>query len=102
MVNGWLRAAGRGLPNLPGGWMVATSGVFMSARSAVAAAAVLWASLGFTPGVAEPIVLAGATGGVCAAQLEKCTARCRGSGVCTERCVANDRACRAGGKPVYR
>ena len=50
----------------------------------------------------RPIVLAGATGGVCAAQLEKCTARCRGSGVCTERCNANDRACRAGGKPVYR
>ena len=73
----------------------------MSARSAVAAAA-LWVSLGFMPAVAEPIVLAGATGGVCAAQLEKCTARCRGSGVCTERCVANDRACRAGGKPVYR
>jgi hypothetical protein len=48
------------------------------------------------------IVLAGATGGVCAAQFEKCTARCRGSGVCTERCTANDRACRAGGKPVYR
>ena len=49
-----------------------------------------------------PIVLAGATGGVCAAQLEKCTARCLGSGVCTERCDAHDRACRAGGKPVYR
>jgi hypothetical protein len=48
-----------------------------------------------------PIVLAGATGGVCAAQFEKCTARCRGSGVCTQRCAANDRACRAGGKPVY-
>jgi hypothetical protein len=50
----------------------------------------------------RPIVLAGVTGGVCAAQLEKCTARCRGSGVCSERCAANDRACRAGGKPVYR
>jgi hypothetical protein len=49
-----------------------------------------------------PIVLAGVTGGVCAAQLEKCTTRCRGSGVCSERCLANDRACRAGGKPVYR
>jgi hypothetical protein len=51
---------------------------------------------------ARPIVLAGATGGVCAAQLEKCTTRCRGSAVCSERCAANDRACRAGGKPVYR
>jgi hypothetical protein len=51
---------------------------------------------------AAPIVLAGATGGVCAAQFDKCTARCHGSGVCTAHCVANDRACRAGGKPVYR
>jgi len=50
----------------------------------------------------EPIVLAGVTGGVCAAQFEKCKARCHGSGVCTQRCVANDRACRAGGKPIYR
>jgi hypothetical protein len=74
----------------------------MSACSAIAAAAVLWVGFGFAPAVAAPIVLAGVTGGVCAAQLEKCTARCRGSGVCTERCVANDRACRAGGKPVYR
>ena len=74
----------------------------MSARSAVVAAAVLWVGFDFVPAAAEPIVLAGVTGGVCAAQLEKCTARCRGSGVCTERCVANDRACRAGGKPVYR
>ena len=49
-----------------------------------------------------PIVLAGVSGGVCAAQFEKCTARCNGSGVCTQRCAANDRACRAGGKPVYR
>ena len=49
-----------------------------------------------------PIMLAGVTGGVCAAQLDKCTARCRGSGVCTQRCLANDRACRAGGAPVYR
>jgi len=51
---------------------------------------------------APPIVLAGVTGGVCAAQFDKCTARCRGSGVCTTRCVANDRACRTGGKPIYR
>jgi len=52
---------------------------------------------------AEPlIVLAGVTGGVCAAQLDKCLARCSGSGVCTQRCAANDRACRAGGNPVYR
>jgi hypothetical protein len=67
------------------------------------ATAVLCAAAFSTLLAAErPIVLAGATGGVCAAQLEKCTARCRGSGVCTERCNANDRACRAGGKPVYR
>ena len=51
---------------------------------------------------AEPIVLAGATGGVCAAQFDKCRARCQGSGVCTAHCAANDRACRAGGKPIYR
>jgi hypothetical protein len=49
-----------------------------------------------------PIVLAGVTGGVCGAQFDKCVARCRGSGVCTQHCSANDRACRAGGKPVYR
>ena len=73
----------------------------MAARSTVITAAVLWAISGFAPTAGAPIVLAGVTGGVCAAQLEKCTARCRGSGVCTERCVANDRACRAGGKPVY-
>jgi len=53
-------------------------------------------------GAEPPLVHAGVTGGVCAAQLEKCTARCRGSGVCNQRCLANDRACRAGGKPVYR
>ena len=73
----------------------------MRARFAVVAAAVFWATCGFAPAAAAPIVLAGATGGVCAAQLEKCTARCRGSGVCTERCAANDRACRTGAKPVY-
>jgi hypothetical protein len=68
----------------------------------ILAAAVLWTAASSVTGAGEPpIVLAGATGGVCAAQFEKCTARCRGSGVCTERCVANDRACRAGGKPVY-
>jgi hypothetical protein len=50
----------------------------------------------------RPVVLAGATGGVCTAQFEKCMARCRGSGVCTQHCTANDRACRAGGKPVFR
>jgi NaMN:DMB phosphoribosyltransferase len=49
-----------------------------------------------------PIVLAGITGGVCATQFQKCTARCSGSGVCTHRCVANDRACRVGGKPIFR
>jgi len=49
-----------------------------------------------------PVVLAGVTGGICAAQFEKCTARCHGSGVCTNRCAANDRACRVGGKPLYR
>jgi hypothetical protein len=68
----------------------------------ILAAAVLWTAASSVTGAGEPpIVLAGATGGVCAAQLEKCTARCRGSGVCSERCAANDRACRAGGKPVY-
>jgi hypothetical protein len=49
-----------------------------------------------------PIMLAGVTRGICAAQFEKCTARCHGSGVCTAHCLANDRACRAGGKPIYR
>jgi hypothetical protein len=48
------------------------------------------------------IVLVGATGGVCAAQLEKCMARCAGSSVCASRCATNDRACRVGAKPVYR
>jgi hypothetical protein len=48
------------------------------------------------------IVLAGANGGVCAAQLEKCMGRCFGSSVCASRCAANDRACRVGAKPVYR
>jgi hypothetical protein len=67
----------------------------------ILAAAVFCAAFTFAPATAKPIVLAGATGGVCAAQLEKCTARCRGSGVCTERCAANDRACRTGAKPVY-
>jgi hypothetical protein len=67
------------------------------------AAAVVCAVFFSSPAGAEPpIVLAGVTGGVCAAQLDKCTARCRGSGVCTARCAANDRACRAGGGPVYR
>jgi len=74
----------------------------MRARFAVVAAGVFCVAFGFAPAAAAPMVLSSATGGVCAAQLEKCTARCRGSGVCTERCVANDRACRAGGKPVYR
>jgi hypothetical protein len=74
----------------------------MTPRCAVITAAVLWATCGFAPAAAAPIVLAGVTGGVCAVQLEKCTARCRGSGVCTARCAANDRACRAGGAPVYR
>jgi hypothetical protein len=69
----------------------------------VLAVAVLCAAFLSSPAGAEPpIVLAGVTGGVCAAQLDKCTARCRGSGVCTARCLANDRACRAGGAPVYR
>jgi hypothetical protein len=53
-------------------------------------------------GAPPPIVLAGATGGVCAAQLEKCMGRCSGSSVCASRCTANDRACRVGAKPVYR
>ena len=53
-------------------------------------------------GAPPPIVLAGATGGVCAAQMEKCMGRCFGSSVCTTRCAANDRACRVGAKPVYR
>jgi hypothetical protein len=48
------------------------------------------------------IVLAGANGSVCAAQLEKCMARCSGSSVCASRCATNDRACRVGAKPVYR
>jgi hypothetical protein len=65
--------------------------------------AVLWVACFSAPAAGgPPLVLAGVTGGVCAAQLEKCTARCRGSGVCTARCAANDRACRAGGAPVYR
>jgi len=68
----------------------------------MSAFAVLVAAACAAPAASAPIVLAGATGGVCAAQFDKCTARCRGSGVCTQRCVANDRACRAGGKPVYR
>jgi hypothetical protein len=67
------------------------------------AVAVLCAAFFASPARAEaPLVIAGVTGGVCAAQLEKCTARCQGSGVCTARCAANDRACRAGGAPVYR
>jgi hypothetical protein len=49
-----------------------------------------------------PIVLAGVTGGICAARFQTCTGRCHGSGVCTAHCVANDRACRSGGKPIYR
>jgi hypothetical protein len=49
-----------------------------------------------------PIVLAGATGGVCAAQFDKCMGRCRGSAVCASRCTENDRACRVGGKPTFR
>jgi hypothetical protein len=64
--------------------------------------AVFCAAACAAPAATGPIVLAGVTGGVCAAQFDKCTARCRGSGVCTARCAANDRACRAGGKPVYR
>jgi hypothetical protein len=83
----------------------APAGGFMAIHLAVRvlAAAVLCAGGYSVSGAGErPIVLAGVTGGVCAAQFDKCTARCRGSGVCTERCVANDRACRAGGKPVYR
>ena len=83
----------------------APAGEFMTFQLAirVLAAAVLCAGGYSVTGAGErPIVLAGVTGGVCAAQLEKCTARCRGSGVCSERCAANDRACRAGGKPVYR
>ena len=64
---------------------------------------VLCAAAGSTSSRAErPIVLAGVTGGICAAQFDKCTSRCRGSAVCSARCAANDRACRAGGKPVYR
>jgi hypothetical protein len=60
--------------------------------------AVLCLGLTFTPA----LVLAGANGGVCAAQLEKCLSRCFGSAVCQSRCAANDRACRVGAKPVYR
>jgi len=71
-------------------WVAATTAVLFTAAISVSIAG------------DRPVVLAGATGGVCAAQLEKCTARCRGSGVCTQHCAANDRACRAGGKPVYR
>ena len=69
----------------------------------VVAAGLFWAGLCFAPAAAAPAIrLAGVTGGICAAQFDKCTARCQGSGVCTAHCVANDRACRAGGKPVYR
>ena len=77
----------------------------MTARPVVRvlAVAVLCAVCLSAPATGEPAtVLAGVTGGVCAAQLDKCTARCHGSGVCTQRCLANDRACRAGGGPVYR
>jgi hypothetical protein len=49
-----------------------------------------------------PIVLAGATGGICAAQFDKCMGRCRGSTVCASRCTENDHACRVGGKPRFR
>jgi hypothetical protein len=83
----------------------ANAGALMTTHPAIrilAAALLCTAAISVTGAGERPIVLAGATGGVCAAQLEKCTARCRGSGVCTDRCVANDRACRAGGKPVYR
>jgi len=69
----------------------------------VLAVAVLCTAFFLPPAGAEPPTrLAGVTGGVCAAQFEKCTARCHGSGVCTARCQANDRACRSGGAPVYR
>lgn len=62
------------------------------------APALLFAALGFAPAAAEPPMMrAGVTSGVCAAQLDKCTARCHGSDVYTARCLANDRACRAGG-----
>ena len=76
----------------------------MTVRLAVRvfAGTVLCAAAFSVPAAREPIVLAGATGGVCAAQFQKCMARCSGSGVCTQRCAANDRACRAGGKPVFR
>jgi len=95
------------LPNLPRGSMVDVSERrgFMGTHPAIGifAAVVLSTAAISAAGTGErPIVFAGVTGGVCAAQLEKCTARCRGSGVCSERCAANDRACRAGGKPVYR
>jgi hypothetical protein len=82
-----------------------TAGAFMSThfvRGFLGTAVLCAAAFSASVAAERPIVLAGATGGVCAAQFEKCTARCRGSGVCTERCQANDRACRAGGKPVYR
>jgi hypothetical protein len=79
---------------------IAPNGAFMiAAISMPVIALVVFCT---APAAAGPIVLAGVTGGVCAAQFDKCTARCRGSGVCTARCAANDRACRAGGKPVYR
>jgi hypothetical protein len=49
-----------------------------------------------------PVVLAGANAGICEAQLSKCMGRCFGSAICASRCAANDKACRVGGKPVYR
>jgi hypothetical protein len=85
--------------------MLDAAGAFMIARLAVRflAAGVLCGVFGFARAAAEPrMEVAGVTGGVCAAQFDKCTARCRGSAVCTQRCAANDRACRAGGKPVFR
>jgi hypothetical protein len=101
MVNGWLR---RLLPNLPRRTMVRllTPGACMINIAVRLVVLAVLCGAGCSQLSAEPIVLAGATGGVCAAQFDKCTARCQGSGVCTAHCVANDRACRAGGKPIYR
>jgi len=112
VVNGWLRPHGGrlrpgeiSLPNLARGSMLDASRGFMNTRLAIGflAAAVLCGVFGFALAAAGPRMrVAGVTGGVCAAQFDKCTARCRGSAVCTQRCAANDRACRAGGKPVFR
>ena len=74
-----------------------------SMRFFLLAALCLMPSVGFAAAdLAPPMVLAGVNRGICEAEFTKCTSRCRGSAVCSQRCAANDRACRVGGKPVFR